>query len=294
MPPTRIGDGPGPVPPVTSPPERPETPAAPAAATPVAAATDAFDSGRIVLAKGHLLAPAQLALLAKTSPELARSVREAEVTYARLVDQGARLVVTTSAGNGGLPVLAIIPPSLAGNVDPAAPYQVQVHYHGMMGRASQPNPSSPSLARIAATFAQTPPTVFVLPEWRGVNDWSNVRNTETTVHDALAGLAGTCTLTTVSAHSLGRRAIESAIAHGGLVADRLDIEDAFYRTQPEGPRAVATWIAAHPEAQVRILLTTHGAMSDKKTIQSQAHLPDRLFVDQGSEENHWDAELKPW
>jgi hypothetical protein len=35
-------------------------------------------------------------------------------------------------------------------------------------------------------------------------------------------------------------------------------------------------------------------MSDKKTIQQQAPLPDRIFVDLSRKQDHYDAELKPW
>jgi hypothetical protein len=258
---------------------------------PLAAATPA--AKRYEISQGHTLSKADLAQVAQSNPELARSIGEAQSTYAPLLAKGAKLVATTSTGNGGKPVLAIVPPSLANNADPSKPYQVQVHYHGMRGRASQPNASSPVPKRIADTFSQQPPTVFVLPEWKQENDWTNVKNTGTTAADALAGVQGQRTRTTVSGHSLGRAAIESAIRNGGLKADRLDVEDGFYKTSAAGPQLVNQWMKQNPNADVRVLLTTT-TMSDKKTIQRQAPLPDRVFVDLSREQDHYDAELKPW
>lgn len=267
----------------------------PAAAAPV---RDTFEpakgaSPRYEITRDRTLSKAELAQVARTSPELARSIGEAQTSYAGLLAQGAKLIATTSAGNGGKPVLTIVPPSLAANTDPSRGYQVQVHYHGMRGRASKPNESSPVSKRIAESFQQQPPTVFVLPEWKAENDWSNVKNTGTTSGDALQGVTGQRGRTTVSGHSLGRAAIESAIRNGGLKADRLDVQDGFYKTSPAGPQLVAQWMKQNPQADVRVLLTTT-AMSDKKTIQRQAPLPDRVFVDLSRKQDHYDAELKPW
>ncbi|HYV46492.1 MAG TPA: hypothetical protein VFA20_16620 [Myxococcaceae bacterium] len=248
---------------------------------------------RYEITQGHTLSKADLAQVSKTNPELARSISEAQQTYAPLLAKGAKLVATTSAGNGGKPVLTIVPPSLANNTDPSKPYQVQVHYHGMRGRASKPNADSPVPKRIAESFNQQPPTVFVLPEWKQENDWTNVKNTGTTAADALQGVQGQRARTTVSGHSLGRAAIESAIRNNGLVTDRLDVQDGFYKTSAAGPQLVNQWMKQHPQADVRVLLTTT-AMSDKRTIQRQAPLPDRIFVDLSREQDHYDAELKPW
>lgn len=248
---------------------------------------------RYEITQGRKLSPAELAQIARTNPELSRSIGEAQQTYASHLAKGAKLIATTSAGNGGKPVLTIVPPSLANNTDPSKPYQVQVHYHGMRGRASQPNPSSPVPKRIAESFNQQPPTVFVLPEWKQENDWTNVKNTGTTAADALQGVQGQRARTTVSGHSLGRAAIESAIRNNGLVTDRLDVQDGFYKTSAAGPQLVNQWMKQHPQADVRVLLTTT-AMSDQKTIQRQAPLPDRIFVDLSREQDHYDAELKPW
>lgn len=268
---------------------------------------DSFDSSngpvRVEISKDHKISDAQLKEIAKKDPDLARSIKEAQVSYSGLLDKGAKIVATTSAGNGGKPVLTVVPPSLANNTDATKQYNVEVHYHGMDGRASKPNADSPVASRIADSFNKQPPTVYVLPEWKGTNDWSNVKNTGTTVTDATKGIAGAQGQLTVSAHSLGRKAVQSAIQNGGLKADKLDIQDAFYRTQPEGPELVAKWAKEHPDAKVRVLTTTgnpknpsEDAMSDMKTIKGQAKWPSNVTFDDQSAvvHNHWQAELRPW
>lgn len=275
---------------------------APAPAAPAAPVSgDGFDlasATRFEVSQGKLLSAADLAALKRAGKgELASVIAQAQQSYRGLLDQGAKLVVTTSAGNGGKPVIAIVPPALARNTDPAAPYRVQVHYHGMGSTAASPSASSPLEARIAQSFSQSPPTVFVLPHSaspaKDVPKWSNVKDTGRTADDALAGVVGARQQLTVSAHSLGRRAIESAIASGGLKADRLDVQDAFYRTQPEGPRAVRAWMEENPGAQVRVLITSNG-MSDAATIGRQARFPPGVVVVDQPLRGHYDAELKPW
>lgn len=234
-------------------------PATPVTTTPVSG--DSFDlasRSRFQLARGSTLSPADLDTLKRA----------------------------------GKPVLAIVPPALAGNTAPAMRYQVHVHYQGMGSTAASPSGDSPLKERIAASFSQTPPTVFVLPHSatldKATPQWGNVKNTGTTATDALAGLTGTRGELIVSAHSLGRRALESAIRSGGLVADRLDVQDAFYRTQPEGPRAVAQWMAQNPAAKVRVLITSSG-MSDAATIRRQASFPPGTIVVDSPMRGHFDA-----
>ncbi len=100
---------------------------------------------------------------------------------------------------------------------------------------------------------------------------------------------------TVSAHSLGRKAILSAIAKDGLKCEVLDIEDAFYSTQPEGPQSVAQWWAEHSSVHVRVLITSN-TMSTPKTIVQQAPSLAPAIVNLMAKPpgDHWDAELKSW
>jgi peptidoglycan hydrolase-like protein with peptidoglycan-binding domain len=259
---------------------------------------DAFQAGagKYEITKDHKYSASDLAHIRKTNPALASSIHQAQTSYASLLNQGAKITATTSAGNGNKPVLTVIPPSLANNADASKPYSTEVHYHGMYSTAGAPNASSPLTSRISDSFKKDPPTVYVLPDWKGTNDWSNVSNTGTTAQDATRGIVGASAQTTVSAHSLGRQAVLSAITKGGLVADRLDIQDAFYSTQASGPAAVSQWARAHPNAQVRVLTTTTGAMSDMPTIKRQGQpWPSNVtFSDQSRKQNHWAADLMPW
>jgi hypothetical protein len=268
------------------------------ATTQTAAVGDSFDSGpgpaRYEISADHKLSPAELADIRKKDPALAQAIQQAQVSYSSLLAQGAKIVATTSAGNGGKPVLAIVPPALAKNGDATKPYNVEIHYHGMDAQASRPNPDSPITQRIADSFKKDPPTVYVLPEWKGTNDWSNVLNTGTTAKDATRGIVGAKGALTVSAHSLGRMAVLSAIDKGGLSADRLDIEDAFYRTQASGPEKVAKWASDHPDAKVRVLTTSTG-MSDMPTIKKQATWPSNVTFDNEQQlQSHYAAVLRPW
>jgi hypothetical protein len=266
--------------------------------TKVAATGDTFQSGpgpaRYEVTADHKLSANELAEIRKKNPELATAIQQAQISYGSLLAQGAKLVATTSPGNGNKPVLSIVPPSLAKNGDATKPYNVEIHYHGMEASAGRPNPSSPLTQRIADSFKKDPPTVYVLPEWNGTNDWSNVRNTGTTAQDGTRGIVGAKGQLTVSAHSLGRAAVLSAIDNGGLKADRLDIEDAFYSTQASGPQKVAKWASDHPDAKVRVLTTSTG-MSNMELIKRQATWPSNVSFDNEQQlGSHYAAVLRPW
>ncbi len=280
-------------------------------------AKDNFDvstQSQFEISSTHSFSAAELAQLTRKDKALGEAVANAQTAFKDLVAQGARISVTTSKGNGGKPVVTIIPPALAGSTDATKPYDVQIHYHGTPGSASSPVNDSPVKKRIADTFKQSPPTVFVLPEWKGNENWANVSSTGATADDALKGVVGKRGQLTVSAHSLGRMAVFNAIRAGGLKADRLDMQDAFYPRQPGGPGErvggpyeVAQWLKQHandkPPPQVRIL-TTRGGVTTRESVQKMLpkglDLPDRLFVDIHKglkvlpKEPHWDAELKPW
>lgn len=233
----------------------------------------------------------------KADRELARIKTDAEKTYASLIKQGARIEVTRSAGNNGKPVITVIPPALAGNTDPKAKYDVQVHYHGMHGTISKPNAASHLREQMEASFARKPPTVFVLPEadmvqmkggmgpaWAGA-----VRDTEKTAADGVASVTGTRGQLTVSAHSLGRDAIVAAANRGGLKADRVDIQDGFSNNRPDEMRDFYAWAKQHPDVSVRIST----GMASKKDIQAEAPFPDATFF-KSFRTDHWGAELQPW
>ncbi len=156
------------------------------------------------------------------------------------------------------------------------------------------------MGRILAAM-DSGPTVFVLPHSAtqnvGTPDWSRVVDTRETWQDAVVALVlqGQVARVTVSAHSLGRAAILAAISRDGLDCDRLDIEDAFYSTKPQGPQSVAQWWAEHPDASVRVLVTSTGMSTAQVIIQQAPSLRNAIVnTVKAPPGNHWDAELKPW
>lgn len=241
----------------------------------------------------------QTAAPRQADAELQRLQAQAEQTYASLIAQGARIQVTRSAGNNGRPVVTVIPPALANNRDPNVRYDVQVHYHGMHGTVTRPNPNSPVRRRIEESFNRTPPTVFVLPETENVQMrggmgpvWANaVRDTAHTAADGAAGVVGSRRQLTISAHSLGRDALISAIRHGGLRADRVDVQDGFSNNRTDQMRAFYDW-ATRPENQ-RTPIRISTGMSTRDFIRRHAPFPESVFS-RSYASDHWGAELAPW
>jgi hypothetical protein len=176
---------------------------------------------------------------------MATTVERAQKAYASVIDGGGRVTVSTSAGNGGKPVVTLVPPGF----DPTKPARVHTHYHGWNATAADPiGHSSGTTARIAEIQKADPQTVFVLPDCANSQagsyhaDWSNVKSQAQTTNDALAA-AGVDNVTrrTVSAHSAGGFALQRAMASkadgSGVQADRLELDDCLY-----GPeKQIAAW-----------------------------------------------------
>jgi hypothetical protein len=160
------------------------------------------------------------------SPQAA--LQRARVAYADLIAQGARVEVVTPPGNGGQPVVVLVPPGF----DPNKPAKVQTHYHG--DRSSAAEAGGIATRAIHDLSRRDPQTVWVLPEARGgVNssptDWSNVMDQGATTRDALAAVGVTnVEERTVSGHSAGGRALARAIERGTVQADRLLLLDCLY------------------------------------------------------------------
>lgn len=183
--------------------------------------------------------PQELAKLKQSSPSLAKTIEQAKSTYAAELKAGARITVTSSAANGGAPVMTLVPPRF----DPKKPATVQTHYHGDLTSVAAPNGSH--TGNIKEQLARDPQRVFVLPEAQGNvggsgTNWNNVRDQAGTVTDALAG-AGVSpvggTKYVVSAHSAGGRAIAAAMkAPSTLRADQLVLLDCLYEST-NGPGA---------------------------------------------------------
>jgi hypothetical protein len=174
--------------------------------------------------------------------DLGFTIENAKASYAEQIKKGARIVVTTSAGNGGQPVLVIMGPGF----DPTQKARVHTHYHGDDATVADPRGSpADTTSRIAAVQARDPQTVFVLPEcanpsrkvpaWYDVS-WSNVSSQALTTDDALKAAGITLVgKQIVSAHSRGGSALAKIIKTdpAGLRADRLELQDCLYGSQAQ-------------------------------------------------------------
>lgn len=193
------------------------------------------------------LSPQDLAQLKASQPALARTLEQAKTTYADVLSRTppARLVVTTSAGNGGAPVLTVVPPGF----DPNKPVTVQTHFHGDLTSVAAPNGSH--TGNIKEQLAKDPQRLWVLPEAQGnvgaqATNWNNVRDQQATVRDALAAAgvsAGADAKFVVSAHSAGGRALAAAMKSGTLRADQLVLLDCLYEST-NGPGAFSAILGA--------------------------------------------------
>jgi hypothetical protein len=182
----------------------------------------------------------ELAKLKQTSPALARTVEQAKSTYAEFLSRTppAQITVTTSAGNGGLPVLTLVPPGF----DPKKPATVQTHFHGDLTSVAAPTGSH--TGNIKEQLTKDPQRLWVLPEAQGNvgasgTNWNNVKDEAGTVSDALKGAGVTAASGTkyvVSAHSAGGRGLAAAMTSGTLKADQLVLLDCLYERET-GPGA---------------------------------------------------------
>lgn len=171
---------------------------------------------------------------------MARTIEQAKATYAEFLNRTppARLTVTTSAGNGAAPVLALVPPGF----DATKPATVQTHYHGDLTSVAAPNGSH--TGNIKEQFGKDPQRLWVLPEAQGNvgaagTNWNNVADQSRTTRDALAAVGVTPadgSQYVVSAHSAGGRALAAAMKTGTLQADQLVLLDCLYEST-NGPGA---------------------------------------------------------
>jgi hypothetical protein len=179
--------------------------------------------------------------------KLAFTIEQARRSYKDLLERTppAQIFVTTSAGNGGQPVLVIAGPEFKRS-DPA---HVHTYYHGDNATVADPLGSKDGHnARIRAVITgEDKQAVFVLPESEASKlavdspsnnleysvTWFNVSNQAQTTNDALAAAnitkVGRCT---VEAHSGGGMALVQAITSvpdgKGLQADRIVLLDCVY------------------------------------------------------------------
>jgi peptidoglycan hydrolase-like protein with peptidoglycan-binding domain len=193
--------------------------------------------------------------LAKMSPAMRATAQRAQDALADTIKQGGRVLVGTSDGNGGKPVVTVIPPGF----DPNKPATVHTHYHGFYATATPPQGhSSGTTERIQEIQKQHPQEVFVLPECANARDgsyktdWSNVSSQAKTTNDALqaAGI-NNVKERIVSAHSGGGSALQYAMQSkrdgSGVQADKLELQDSLYGSES----AVANWARTPAGQQVK-------------------------------------------
>lgn len=213
----------------------------------------------------------ELARLKQANPAAARTVEQAKATYAEFLSRTppARLTVSTSSGNGGAPVLTLVPPGF----DPSRPATVQTHFHGDLTSVAAPNGSH--TGNIKEQLGKEPQRLWVLPEAMGNvgaagTNWTNVKDQGGATRDALqaAGVtAGSDTRYVVSAHSAGGRALAAAMTSGTLKADQLVLLDCLYEreTGPGANTAILNAVKAGGLAQVKdVIIVATGSYPSER------------------------------
>jgi hypothetical protein len=214
----------------------------------------------------------------KSSPDdatrrLGRTIENANIAYGDLIKQGAKVYVTTSAGNGGQPVLTMKAPGFKDSL----PAHVHTHYHGDNATVADPIGSKAGTnARMREVMARNSQTVFVLPEstWYGKRpqqtdtpqhdtlysaSWAQVTSQARTTDDALrAAKVSNVGSEVVSVHSKGGSAIAQIMAAdpsgNGLRCDRLELHDSLYGSQAN----VAAWAKTANGKAVKDVVYIHG------------------------------------
>ncbi len=241
------------------------------------------------------LAPGELSRLRSSSDPADRrraaTIERAQSAYAHHIQQGGRVLVGTSAGNGGHPVVTLVPPGF----DPTKPARVQTHYHGFNATvADGANHSSGTTRAIAAAQQADPQRIFVLPEASNARagnyatDWSNVKSQAQTTNDALraAGVAHVDERV-VSAHSGGGAALQRAMQAqrdgSGLQADRVVLHDSLYGSE----HAVAAWgrTPAGRDASATYVRGTNNAGRDAPIADAFRGRYERINVGGGNAHN---------
>lgn len=211
--------------------------------------------------------PEQWDALRKSDPVLFQKAREAQATYAETLAQGGRVIVSRSAGLSGAPMLLLVPPGFSAK----KPVTLQTHFHGDGGSITNSNGIA---GRIMELQQADPQRLFLLPETKRMNDWSNVTNLLSTQNDALA-FAGASERAenqfVVSAHSGGGHGVMYAMAADLKASDgsrklrmtRLELLDCIhYNKHDRGiEQTIVKWAKEHT-GEVASVLTVHGTMGD--------------------------------
>lgn len=215
---------------------------------------------------------------------LAATIQRSQLAYADLIQNGSQIIANRNQGNGGSPVLTILPPGF----DASKKTRVHTHYHGYNATVADAKSHGAGLTNRIEEIQKKggAQTVLVLPECANAQagkystDWSNVKSQTDTTNQALqaAGVTNP-SYKVVSAHSGGGDALTYAIQRdktgGGLQADRLELQDCLYGSQ--GP--VAQW-AQTPNGQATgSVVYFHGTNTNsdsglKRAFQGRYHRQD--------------------
>lgn len=201
-------------------------------------------SGGAAVVDLALVTPGEVAQLKRQHFWLGCTVEQARLTWERELP-AARLSVFLGEGNGGEPVLVLVPPQF----DARRPAVVQTHFHGDFTAVGAPG--GVHTLRLRELLVTEPQRLWVLPEARGNigqrgTDWGNVRDHARLVAEALAvvGLdAREDTRFVVSAHSSGGRALATVLGNGTLRAQQLVLLDCLYE-RADGPGAFSALVEA--------------------------------------------------
>lgn len=197
---------------------------------------------------------------------LGQTIERARENYKDLIKNGSEIIANRNAGNGGSPVLTVLPPGF----DPSKETRVHTHYHGWNSTVADPKNHAHGLTnRIEAIQKKAgPQTVFVLPEAHNAKpgenrtNWGNVRSQADTTNQALrdAGVTNP-SYRVVSAHSAGGQALQQSIQSDpkgrGLQADRLELLDSNYGSE----RSIANWANTEAGQKVRSVNYFHASNS---------------------------------
>lgn len=194
---------------------------------------------------------------------LAATIQRSRSAYADILGSGSQIIANRNEGNGGQPVLTVLPPGF----DPTKETRVHTHYHGYNATVADGKTHGAGLTNRIEEIQQRggTQTVIVLPECgnaqagKYATNWSNVKSQSETTNQALQAAGVTHpTYRVVSAHSGGGDALTYAIGHdksgSGLQADRLELQDCFYGSQ--GP--VAGWAKTENGQAAQKIVYLHG------------------------------------
>jgi hypothetical protein len=217
----------------------------------------------------------------------------------------AKVVVTTSAGNGGQPVLIITGPKF----DPTKPKTVHTHYHGDNATVADPLGSKAGQnARIREVITkEDPQAVFVLPEAQNTTftvdgprnnksqpgvSWANVSDQVRTMNDALKAAKLTFDdkkdKSVVSMHSGGGMAIVHLMkadpSGNNLRADRLELYDCVYHfliadgksKTTDSEKYIAAWGNTANGGKCKEVEFFHGGIK-KKVAEARAAVYETSF-----------------